>query len=318
MRRVTPLGFVVSALLLVGCAKSQSSAGSGQVVVVGQETEPSRPPLAKTISPNLVTGGDMERNTDAWTTGESGTATFEETHAVSYEVIRGSEQTMKVLGSVEQVVNIEPTPEDARYFAFGAYLTRDVTASISFYDLANRELTSHSLKQTDRFTRSAISKELPPGAAKANIRFEYFGSPRAQLRAFGFVYGVVLFTDSKPVTLLAEPFLEAERLENPNKEPRAPFVYDIKAGVSIVGPDAGFPIAMQNLRNIKLVEIDGAPVLNGGENHVIPNLRREASGAVWTSTFRNPRGIMEAKFWVDEDVDGIADPDEDAVVTWMG
>jgi hypothetical protein len=317
MRRVAPLGFAVSALLLVGCAKSQPSAGSGQVVVVGPGTEISGPSFAKTISPNLVTGGDMERNTGAWTTGESGTATFEETHAVSYEVIRGSEQTMKLLGSVEQVVNIEPTSEDARYFAFGAYLTRDVTASLSFYDLANRKLTSHSLKQTDRFTRSAISKELPPGAAKANIRFEYFGSGGALLRAFGFVDDVVLFTDSKPVTLLAEPFLEAERLENPNKE-RLPFVYDIKAGVSIVGPDAGFPIAMQNLRNIELVEVDGAPVPNGGKNHVIPNLRREAPGAVWTSTFRNPRGIMEAKFWVDEDVDGIADPDEDAVVTWMG
>jgi hypothetical protein len=127
----------------------------------------------------------------------------------------------------------------------------------------------------------------------------------------------VLFVDSKPVMLLAEPDLTAERTDKPTDTPIV-FTYDVKAVVAIVGPDSGLPIAMQNLRNIKLKEIDRAPVPNGAENYVVPNLRRVSPGAAWTSTLRDPRGIVEVKVWVDENANGIADPDEDAVVTWMG
>jgi hypothetical protein len=262
-------------------------------------------------SVNLVVGGDMERDTDAWDTD----AKFGDNHKVSYEIIRGSKHTMELSGSAFQTVDLRSIAKDARHFGFGAYLTSGVRAKIRFFGADDHELASYDLKPTERFTRVAASHELPSNATKATIEFTYVSTSERQTS--GFIDDVVLFVDSKPVMLLAEPNLTAKRTDEPTDQPIV-FTYDVRAEASIVGPDSGFPIGMQNLRNIKLEEIDRVPVPNGGENYVVPNLRRASAGVAWTSTFRNPRGIMEVKFWVDENRNGIADPSEDAVVTWIG
>jgi hypothetical protein len=263
-------------------------------------------------SANLAVGGDaeLESANDPWKLANA--SFFVE--PVEWKGVQGKTTVIKVSkkGLAQLSMNLDSTTT-AAHFGFGAYISGGVTGTATFLDGDGRSVGTFSLPATDQFTRVAISKPLPPDAQRAVLSFTY--QPFSEYSKDGQVDEVVLYTGASPVTLLSMPTLRIDR-EVRDQEDRT--TYDLVADVEVVGPDPSAPVALENLRDIELVAIDGNPVADGGEGYLVPSLPRQGAKATWKSQLVNPSGVMSVRFWIDDNSNQLLDDGEDSAEMWMG
>jgi hypothetical protein len=264
---------------------------------------------------DLIREGELDQKSSSW---EASAVTFGGlTGGSSYEVVEGNRGLAQILptGYLKQTVQLPSEAFSPKYFGFGAYVNRGARVTLRFLGPQDEELESFILPPVERFSRVAISRKLPGNAKSALVTVESTLPEASPYGRDAAVDSIRLLVSDQPITLLSSAALTAKRLDKPGEEDR---LYTVAATTEIVGPDTGLPIAVEFLRDIQVTEILSVPVANGGKGYKIANMSRSGTKAAWSDRLKNPRGIMSARFWIDANVDGVWDPTEDSVETWMG
>jgi hypothetical protein len=136
-------------------------------------------------SKNLALGGDFEKNFGSW-------------KMVNAAVV-GSRSLAKVnmepRGFVQVNIDLGPNEKRGR-FSFGAFVSNDVSGSVSFTDSAGNELDRFLLPRVKQAKATSTSDLLPKDATRAVITFTY--QPGNKKSGNGVVDNVVLYTSTGP------------------------------------------------------------------------------------------------------------------------
>jgi hypothetical protein len=137
-------------------------------------------------SKNLVLGGDFEKNFGSW--------------KMMNAAVVGSGASAKVKleprGFVQVNIDLGPNKKRGR-FAFGAFVSNDVSGSVSFTDSAGNELDRFLLPRVKQAKANSMSDLLPEDATRAVITFTYQPASK-KLGLSGVVDTVVLYMSPGP------------------------------------------------------------------------------------------------------------------------
>jgi hypothetical protein len=141
--------------------------------------------LQSSPSRNLVLGGDFEKNYGSW--------------KMMNAAVVGSGSSAKVKleprGFVQVNIDLGPNEKRGR-FVFGAFVSNDVSGSVSFTDSAGNELDRFLLPRVRQAKATSTSDLLPKEATRAVITFTY--QPGNKKSGSGVVDNVVLYTRPGP------------------------------------------------------------------------------------------------------------------------